>query len=164
MMGPEYTANPVGVGFTPDLMVEARRNGGRPTSAHPGLGAGDHAGSARPARGARRLRRGHAMRVLNLNGRLSLDRGDVAVDVETASGGLFAADVQAVYDRWEEFRAWAGSYDGPADRPYIEQDPRRPGAAAPRGLRHRAQLPGRTPSRRAGATRDADGVHQVPGR
>jgi catechol-2,3-dioxygenase len=27
MMGPEYTANPVGVGFSPDLMVEERRNG-----------------------------------------------------------------------------------------------------------------------------------------
>jgi len=81
------------------------------------------------------------MRVLNLNGRLSLDRGNLAVDVETASGGLFAADVQAVYERWEEFRAWAGTYDGPAARNYTEQDlgapVPRPGAVYAIGLNYR---------------------------
>jgi 2-keto-4-pentenoate hydratase/2-oxohepta-3-ene-1,7-dioic acid hydratase in catechol pathway len=81
------------------------------------------------------------MRVLNLNGRLSLDRGNVAVDVETASGGLFAADVQGVYDRWDEFCAWAREYDGPADRSYTERDlgapAPRPGAVYAIGLNYR---------------------------
>ncbi|HEX2312301.1 MAG TPA: fumarylacetoacetate hydrolase family protein [Thermomonospora sp.] len=55
------------------------------------------------------------MRIANLSGRLVLvtDTGR-AVDVEQASGGLFAADPQAVYARWAEFRAWAASADLPA--------------------------------------------------
>jgi hypothetical protein len=39
------------------------------------------------------------VRVLNLDGRLSLAVGDGAVDVETASGGTFPADVMSVYER-----------------------------------------------------------------
>ena len=35
------------------------------------------------------------------------------VDVETASGGRFSADVQAVFDRWDEFTGWARGYSGP---------------------------------------------------
>lgn len=56
------------------------------------------------------------MRVLNLEGRLSLALDDKAVDVETASGGVFSADVQAVYPRWEKFRAWAADHTGVPDR------------------------------------------------
>jgi 2-keto-4-pentenoate hydratase/2-oxohepta-3-ene-1,7-dioic acid hydratase in catechol pathway len=56
------------------------------------------------------------MRILNLDGRLSLAVDDKAVDVETASGGVFSADVQAVYARWDEFRSWADTYRGVADR------------------------------------------------
>jgi 2-keto-4-pentenoate hydratase/2-oxohepta-3-ene-1,7-dioic acid hydratase in catechol pathway len=56
------------------------------------------------------------MRILNLDGRLSLAVDDKAVDVETASGGAFSADVQAVYPRWDEFRSWAAAYQGVADR------------------------------------------------
>ena len=44
-------------------------------------------------------------------GRLALgvDHG-TAVDVETASGGRFSADVQAVFDRWDEFCGWARGF------------------------------------------------------
>ncbi|MFF3261924.1 fumarylacetoacetate hydrolase family protein [Streptomyces sp. NPDC002932] len=47
------------------------------------------------------------MRIANLSGRLVLIAEDRAIDVERASGGVFAADPQAVYERWDEFRTWA---------------------------------------------------------
>lgn len=54
------------------------------------------------------------MRICNQAGRLLLgvlpERG---VDVETASGGKFSADIQAVYPRWDEFVDWARGFDGP---------------------------------------------------
>ncbi|KWX25954.1 fumarylacetoacetate hydrolase [Mycolicibacterium wolinskyi] len=46
------------------------------------------------------------MRVMNLGGRLHVSVGAGAVDVAAASNGLFAADPQAVYDRWDEFANW----------------------------------------------------------
>ncbi|MFF1273090.1 fumarylacetoacetate hydrolase family protein [Streptomyces marokkonensis] len=54
------------------------------------------------------------MRIANLSGRLALIVDGRAVDVEKASGGRFTADPQAVYERWEEFRAWAVASDLPA--------------------------------------------------
>jgi 2-keto-4-pentenoate hydratase/2-oxohepta-3-ene-1,7-dioic acid hydratase in catechol pathway len=56
------------------------------------------------------------LRILNLDGRLSLAVGDGAVDVETASHGMFTADVMSVYERWEEFLEWARAYPGEPDR------------------------------------------------
>jgi 2-keto-4-pentenoate hydratase/2-oxohepta-3-ene-1,7-dioic acid hydratase in catechol pathway len=56
------------------------------------------------------------VRVLNLDGRLSLAVGDGAVDVETASGGTFPADVMSVYERWDEFLQWARGFSGAPDR------------------------------------------------
>ena len=56
------------------------------------------------------------MRILNLDGRLSLAVGDGAADVERASAGRFGADVMAIYPRWAEFSEWARSYTGPADQ------------------------------------------------
>jgi 2-keto-4-pentenoate hydratase/2-oxohepta-3-ene-1,7-dioic acid hydratase in catechol pathway len=50
------------------------------------------------------------MRIANLSGRLVLIAGDLAVDVERASGGAFGASPQAVYDRWAEFRQWAAQW------------------------------------------------------
>jgi 2-keto-4-pentenoate hydratase/2-oxohepta-3-ene-1,7-dioic acid hydratase in catechol pathway len=49
------------------------------------------------------------VRIANLAGRLVLvtTDGTGALDVERASSGRFAADPQAVYDRWAEFTAWA---------------------------------------------------------
>lgn len=59
------------------------------------------------------------MRLANLDGRLVIvvDADDSestegkarAVDVERASDGLFGADPQAVYARWDEFAEWASS-------------------------------------------------------
>ncbi len=54
------------------------------------------------------------MRIGNLDGRLVIVTGAGAVDVESASGGRFGPDPQAVYDRWAEFAAWApGAGDVP---------------------------------------------------
>lgn len=47
------------------------------------------------------------MRIGNLAGRLTVFTHRGAIDVETASGGTFCADPQAVYDRWDEFVGWA---------------------------------------------------------
>jgi 2-keto-4-pentenoate hydratase/2-oxohepta-3-ene-1,7-dioic acid hydratase in catechol pathway len=47
------------------------------------------------------------LRIANLSGRLAVIVDDRAIDVYTASGGLFSADPQAVYTRWAEFRTWA---------------------------------------------------------
>jgi 2-keto-4-pentenoate hydratase/2-oxohepta-3-ene-1,7-dioic acid hydratase in catechol pathway len=47
------------------------------------------------------------MRLLNVAGRLCLERDGKAIDVETASYGRFSADMAAVYPRWAEFRGWA---------------------------------------------------------
>ncbi|MDL4821805.1 fumarylacetoacetate hydrolase family protein [Actinomadura opuntiae] len=54
------------------------------------------------------------MRIANLSGRLVLIADGRAVDVERASNGRFAADPQAVYERWREFGNWAASADLPA--------------------------------------------------
>jgi len=56
------------------------------------------------------------VRIQNLNGRLSLVVGDGAVDVETASNGVFSPDVMSVYERWDEFRDWAQRFPGGPDR------------------------------------------------
>ncbi|GAA2636369.1 fumarylacetoacetate hydrolase family protein [Actinomadura fulvescens] len=54
------------------------------------------------------------MRIANLAGRAVLVDGGLAVDVETASGGRFGSDPQAVYREWEAFREWATAADLPA--------------------------------------------------
>jgi 2-keto-4-pentenoate hydratase/2-oxohepta-3-ene-1,7-dioic acid hydratase in catechol pathway len=57
------------------------------------------------------------MRIANLDGRLHILTTDGAVDVESASNGLFSADPQAVYNRWDDFRIWAADADLTAARP-----------------------------------------------
>jgi 2-keto-4-pentenoate hydratase/2-oxohepta-3-ene-1,7-dioic acid hydratase in catechol pathway len=47
------------------------------------------------------------MRIANIDGRLAMAVGDGWADVAKASGGRFAPDPQAIYERWDEFRAWA---------------------------------------------------------
>ena len=50
------------------------------------------------------------MRIANVSGRLTLLTDDRhGLDVAEASGGTFAADPQAVYERWDEFAAWAAA-------------------------------------------------------
>ncbi|SDP39745.1 fumarylacetoacetate hydrolase family protein [Actinacidiphila guanduensis] len=68
------------------------------------------------------------MRIANLSDRLVVISGDRAVDVEEASEGEFAPDVQAVYTRWERFREWAAGTDLPAGAPF---DPARLGSPVP---------------------------------
>ncbi|MFF5075437.1 fumarylacetoacetate hydrolase family protein [Actinoplanes sp. NPDC000266] len=70
------------------------------------------------------------MRIYNLDGRLALGVGaQKAVDVETASRGRFTADVQAVYDRWDEFAGWARDFEGP---PQLTVSEHRLGPPVPR--------------------------------
>jgi 2,4-diketo-3-deoxy-L-fuconate hydrolase len=72
------------------------------------------------------------MRIVNDDGRLGLlEPGDRVVDVEKASGGVFGPDPQGVYERWDEFRAWAPSATGTGDEGR-ELDPVRLRAVAPR--------------------------------
>ena len=47
------------------------------------------------------------MRIMNVDHRLKLVVDDQIIDVASASRGVFSADVQSVYDRWDEFRGWA---------------------------------------------------------
>lgn len=75
------------------------------------------------------------MRIANLAGRLVLltspgptGSPDLAADVEKASGGEFGADPQAVYDRWDDFVAWASGADLPAGDAF---DPADLGSPAP---------------------------------
>ncbi|MGW3561240.1 fumarylacetoacetate hydrolase family protein [Streptomyces sp. NPDC000963] len=68
------------------------------------------------------------MRIANLSGRLALIVDGRAVDVEEASDGRFAADPQAVYERWEEFRRWAAQAHLPEGVPV---EPALLGAPAP---------------------------------
>jgi 2,4-didehydro-3-deoxy-L-rhamnonate hydrolase len=49
------------------------------------------------------------MRLVNVRGRLGLAHGDAALDVASASEGRFGPDPQEIYDRWDEFVAWASA-------------------------------------------------------
>ena len=51
------------------------------------------------------------MRIANNAGRLALVHDDRILDVELASGGLFAADPMEAFARWDELVAWAASAD-----------------------------------------------------
>ena len=51
------------------------------------------------------------MRIVNHNGRLGLLVADSVVDVATASRGRFGPEIQAIYDTWSDFRAWAAEHD-----------------------------------------------------
>lgn len=71
------------------------------------------------------------MRMVNAAGRLGLLTPSGVVDVETASGGTFSADVQAVYDRWSEFGRWAAGASHSSAQP-LEQMTLGPPAPRPR--------------------------------
>jgi 2-keto-4-pentenoate hydratase/2-oxohepta-3-ene-1,7-dioic acid hydratase in catechol pathway len=51
------------------------------------------------------------MRIANVAGRLALVTDTHALDVNTASGGTFPSDPQAIYDVWDAFRQWAATAD-----------------------------------------------------
>jgi 2-keto-4-pentenoate hydratase/2-oxohepta-3-ene-1,7-dioic acid hydratase in catechol pathway len=69
------------------------------------------------------------VRIGNLDGRLVIVRDEGVLDVEELSDGLFPADPQAIYQRWDEFRDWAASH--PQGRP-SPLDPERLRAPVPR--------------------------------
>ncbi|MGW7529027.1 fumarylacetoacetate hydrolase family protein [Streptomyces sp. NPDC054783] len=71
------------------------------------------------------------MRTANLHGRLALVFDDRAVDVEEASDGRFAADPQAVFERWDEFRNWAAGVSQTEGRP-VDQSAYGPPVPRPR--------------------------------
>jgi len=59
------------------------------------------------------------MRYANLSGRLVLiGPGDVALDVEHASGGEFGPEPQAIYERWDAFLSWAKTVTFEDARPF----------------------------------------------
>ncbi len=62
------------------------------------------------------------MRIANVKGRLSLLTAGGVLDVEAASAGRFAADPQAVFARWSEFRSWAAGVAGKTGKPIVEAD------------------------------------------
>nr|WP_063001553.1 fumarylacetoacetate hydrolase family protein [Nocardia mikamii] len=53
------------------------------------------------------------MRLLNVDGRLALERNGAAVDVKRASNGKFSPDLQEAFERWDELRHWAEGLDDP---------------------------------------------------
>jgi 2-keto-4-pentenoate hydratase/2-oxohepta-3-ene-1,7-dioic acid hydratase in catechol pathway len=68
------------------------------------------------------------VRIANLAGRLSIVVDELAVDVAEASDDRFGPEVQAVYERFDEFREWVASAVLPAGRGF---DPAELGAPAP---------------------------------
>ena len=103
------------------------------------------------------------MRIANLGGRLSVLTDAGSVDVESASGGRFGADPQAVYGRWAEFLSWARTADLPAAAHYSPARLRSPAPGAGRqgvgiGLNYRE------PRRRSDSRglRRPSVFHQVP--
>jgi 2-keto-4-pentenoate hydratase/2-oxohepta-3-ene-1,7-dioic acid hydratase in catechol pathway len=62
------------------------------------------------------------MRVANQAGRLQIVADGVAVDVERASGGRFSAEPQHIFDRWDEFTAWAATVDFTGGKPVVESE------------------------------------------
>lgn len=83
------------------------------------------------------------MRIANLNDRLVIiDESGLAVDVASASDGLFEADPQAIFDRWPEFEAWASKANLPSGKQFVTKELGAP-APCPRqvfaiGLNYRA--------------------------
>ena len=62
------------------------------------------------------------MKVANLRGRLTLVTKAGGVDVESASGGRFGTDPQAVFDQWAAFRDWAEGVRAAAGGEVAEAD------------------------------------------
>ena len=52
------------------------------------------------------------MKIANHDGRLALVVAGGVVDVATASDGRFGPDPAAVYEQWDDFRAWAADASG----------------------------------------------------
>jgi 2,4-didehydro-3-deoxy-L-rhamnonate hydrolase len=62
------------------------------------------------------------LKIANLSGRLSILCGDLALDVETASGWRFSADPQAVWTEWDRFAEWARGAGSSGARSFAAED------------------------------------------
>jgi 2,4-diketo-3-deoxy-L-fuconate hydrolase len=62
------------------------------------------------------------MRIGNLSGRLTIFTDAGAVDVEKTSHGLFGSNPQAVFERWDDFVAWAAKVDTGDAAPFAQED------------------------------------------
>lgn len=62
------------------------------------------------------------MRLINQAGRLKVVVGGRGVDIEHASAGLFSADPQAIYSRWDEFSSWITSNPLSGGDPVIDDE------------------------------------------
>jgi 2-keto-4-pentenoate hydratase/2-oxohepta-3-ene-1,7-dioic acid hydratase in catechol pathway len=85
------------------------------------------------------------MRVATIAGRVTVLTGTGALDVEKASQGRFPADPGAVFERWEEFRAWADEvdpsrYGPPADLTHLGAPSPRPRQVFAIGLNYRDHI------------------------
>ncbi len=81
------------------------------------------------------------MRIANDAGRLTLMNGHGGLDVEKASSGIFGADPQDIYERWDEFRAWAATATGeyvPVATDTLQAPAPRPRQVFAIGLNYRA--------------------------
>ncbi|MBI2709075.1 MAG: fumarylacetoacetate hydrolase family protein [Actinobacteria bacterium] len=65
------------------------------------------------------------MKLANVDGRAALVLGDQIADVATASRGRFGSDPMALYDRWDELRAFATTVTAPTG-PLVESALRNP--------------------------------------
>ncbi len=70
------------------------------------------------------------MKIANVSGRLTLVREEGGIDVQTASGGRFGPDPQAIYSQWTTFREWADHAPPGAATP-IDNDELGPPAPGP---------------------------------
>jgi 2-keto-4-pentenoate hydratase/2-oxohepta-3-ene-1,7-dioic acid hydratase in catechol pathway len=84
------------------------------------------------------------MRIANIDGRLALVTGELALDVERASGGRFPADPDLVLQRWPEFSAWAAGRSVDDGEPFtvaqVGPPLRRPAQIFAIGLNYRAHV------------------------
>ncbi|HTW13724.1 MAG TPA: fumarylacetoacetate hydrolase family protein [Nocardioides sp.] len=81
------------------------------------------------------------MRIANHAGRAVLVLGDdQAADIATVSEGAFGPDLPGIYERWEEFTAWAATVDPVADvtleRAALESPSPRPSQVVAIGLNY----------------------------
>ena len=61
------------------------------------------------------------MKVGNLDGRMIVIDDDGAIDVASASGGLFGPDAASLYERWDDFVTWASSSSTAEPTPFDPQ-------------------------------------------
>ena len=62
------------------------------------------------------------MRLINLHGRLAIERNGRGIDVERASDGKFSSSFQDAFDRWDEFRTWADQLGDVETQSFADDD------------------------------------------